>query len=52
LPRFARRAELASKLAREQARAHALLDEIADLNREKLELGVAPELEELAGLAA
>lgn len=45
-------AELASKLAREQARAHALLDEIADLNREKLELGIAPELEELAGLAA
>jgi hypothetical protein len=45
-------AELASKLAREQARAHALLDEIADLNREKLELDVAPELEEIAGLAA
>ncbi|MGH7336387.1 MAG: hypothetical protein ACREI7_02305, partial [Myxococcota bacterium] len=36
-------AELASKLAREQARSHALLDEIADLNREKLELEVAPE---------
>jgi len=45
-------AELASKLAREQARAHALLDEIADLNREKLELDVAPELNEIAGLAA
>jgi hypothetical protein len=45
-------AELASKLAREQARAHALLDEIADLNREKLELDLAPELQEIAGLAA
>jgi hypothetical protein len=45
-------AELAAKLAREQARAHALLDEIADLNREKLELDVAAELNEIAGLAA
>ena len=45
-------AELATKLAREQARAHALLDEIADLNREKLELDVASELHEIAGLAA
>jgi hypothetical protein len=45
-------AELAAKLAREQARAHALLDEIADLNREKLELDVAPELDRIAGLAA
>jgi hypothetical protein len=45
-------AELAVKLAREQARSHALLDEIADLNREKLELEVAPELNEIAGLAA
>jgi hypothetical protein len=45
-------AELASKLAREQARTHALLDEIADLNREKLELDIAPELNEIAGLAA
>lgn len=45
-------AELASRLAREQARAHALLDEIADLNREKLELEVADELQEIAGLAA
>lgn len=44
--------ELASKLAREQARAHALLDEVADLNREKLELGIAAELVEIAGLAA
>jgi len=45
-------AELASKLARDQARAHALLDEIADLNREKLELDLPPELNEIAGLAA
>ena len=45
-------AEIASKLAREQARAHMLLDEIADLNREKLELELALELEEIAGLAA
>ena len=45
-------AELTSKLAREQARTHALLDEIADLNREKLELDVPPELNEIAGLAA
>ena|SRR2546425_3639072 len=45
-------AEIASKLAREQARAHMLLDEIADLNREKLELDLASELEEIAGLAA
>ena len=45
-------AELATKLAREQARSHALLDEIADLNREKLELDVASELHEIAGLAA
>ena len=45
-------AELAVKLAREQARSHALLDEIADLNRDKLELDIAPELHEIAGLAA
>jgi len=45
-------AGLAVKLAREQARSHALLDEIADLNREKLELDIAPELHEIAGLAA
>src|SRR5437762_1802674 len=45
-------AELTTKLAREQARSHALLDEIADLNREKLELDLAPELHEIAGLAA
>ena len=45
-------AQLASKLAREQARSHALLDEIADLNREKLELDIAPEVHEIAGLSA
>lgn len=45
-------AELEVKLAREQARSHALLDEIADLNREKLELDIASELHEIAGLAA
>ena len=45
-------AQLASKLAREQGRSHALLDEIADLNREKLELDIAPEVHEIAGLAA
>lgn len=45
-------AELASRLARDQARAHGLLDEIADLNRNKLELDLDTELEEIAGLAA
>ena len=45
-------AELAVKLVREQARGHAFLDEIADLNRDKLELDIAPELHEIAGLAA
>ena len=44
--------ELRGKLAREQARAHALLDAIADANREKLELELADELLEVAGLAA
>jgi hypothetical protein len=44
--------ELQMKLAREQARAHALLDAIADANREKLELDLANELLEIAGLAA
>jgi hypothetical protein len=44
--------ELRAKLAREQARAHALLDEVADANREKLELELAGELVEIAGLAA
>jgi hypothetical protein len=40
------------KLAREEARAHALLDAIADANREKLELELADGLREIAGLAA
>ncbi len=44
--------ELRVKLAREQARAHALLDAIADANREKLELDLADELLEIAGLTA
>jgi len=44
--------ELHLKLAREQARAHALLDAVADANREKLELELADELVEIAGLAA
>ena len=43
---------LREKLAREQARATRLLDEIADLNREKLEIDVAQEVLEIAGLAA
>jgi hypothetical protein len=44
--------ELRAKLAREQARAHALLDAVADANREKLELDLADELVEIAGLVA
>lgn len=44
--------DLRGKLAREQARAHALLDAIADANREKLEIELADELLEIAGLAA
>ena len=44
--------ELRVKLAREQARANALLDEVADANREKLELELEKELSEIAGLAA
>ena len=44
--------ELRTKLAREQARAHALLDEVADANRDKLELELERELVEIAGLAA
>ena len=36
----------------EQARATRLLDEIADLNREKLELDVPQEVLGIAGLAA
>jgi hypothetical protein len=42
---------LREKLAREQARATRLLDEIADVNREKLEIDVPPELIGVAGLA-
>jgi hypothetical protein len=45
-------AELRVKLAREEARAHALLDAVADANREKLELELADDLLEVAGLAA
>jgi hypothetical protein len=43
---------LREKLAREQARATRLLDEVADLNREKLEIDVPQEVLEIAGLAA
>ena len=43
--------EVRAKLAREQARAHALLDEVADANREKLELELDRKLAEIAGLA-
>ncbi len=43
---------LREKLAREQARATRLLDDIADLNREKLELDVTQEVIGIAGLAA
>lgn len=43
---------LREKLAREQARATRLLDEVADLNREKLEIDVPNEVLEIAGLAA
>jgi len=43
---------LREKLVREQARATRLLDEIADLNREKLELDVPQEVLGIAGLAA
>ena len=44
--------ELRAKLAREEARSHALLDAIADANREKLELELADEITEIAGFAA
>lgn len=44
--------ELRAKLAREQSRSHALLDAIADANREKLELELPEQLLEIAGLAA
>jgi len=43
---------LREKLAREQARATRLLDEIADLNREKLEIDLPQEVIGIAGLAA
>ncbi|MBI2295919.1 MAG: hypothetical protein HYU76_07810 [Betaproteobacteria bacterium] len=43
---------LREKLAREQARATQLLDEVADLNREKLEIDVPQEVVRIAGLAA
>jgi len=43
---------LREKLASEQARATRLLDEVADLNREKLELDVPREVLGIAGLAA
>ena len=43
---------LREKLAREKARATRLLDEVADLNREKLEIDVPNEVIEIAGLAA
>jgi hypothetical protein len=44
--------ELALKLAADQARTHALLDEVAELNRSKLELELPDELTIVAGLAA
>jgi len=44
--------ELRAKLAHDQTRAHALLDEVADANREKLELDLDTKLMEIAGLAA
>jgi hypothetical protein len=43
---------LREKLAREQARATRLLDEVADLNREKIEIDLPREVVEIAGLAA
>lgn len=42
---------LRAKFAREQARATRLLDEVADLNREKLEIDVRDEVLQIAGLA-
>jgi len=44
-------AELRAKLARDEARATRLLDEVADLNRERLEIDVPDELARIAGLA-
>jgi hypothetical protein len=43
---------LRATLAREQARAVRTLDEIADLNREKVEVELPQEVIEIAGLAA
>ena len=43
---------LRERLAREQARATRLLDEIADLNRDKIEIEVPQEVVAIAGLAA
>ena len=41
---------LRERLAREQARATRLLDEIADLNREKIEIAVPQDVVAIAGL--
>ena len=43
---------LRERLTREQARATRLLDEIADLNREKIEIEVPQDVVAIAGLAA
>jgi hypothetical protein len=43
---------LREKLSREQSYATRLLDEVADLNREKLEIDVPQEVIGIAGLAA
>jgi hypothetical protein len=42
---------LREKLAREQARATRLLDEVADLNQERLEIDLPKEVAGIAGLA-
>lgn len=42
---------LREKLAREQARATRLLDEVADLNQERLEIDLPREVAGIAGLA-
>ena len=44
-------AALRAKLAHEEARATRLLYEVADLNRERLEIDVPDELAQIAGLA-
>ncbi len=44
-------AALRAKLAHEEARATRLLDEVADLNRDRLEIDVPDELAQIAGLA-